>query len=241
MFKINNIYRFKKIDSTNSYLSKHANDYENGSLIVAEIQTNGKGRLNRTWNSKHKDNLYLSFIIKDYNFIKKITQIPIICSIALFNSINFFTKSNKIKIKWPNDIIEAKTSSFSKISGILIENFNDYLVVGMGVNLNIAPNVESIRTQCIKNISGASVNKNEFINVLVNNLNLTFKNYAHKGFDDFINIYNNSLYKINERITFFTDKELSGILTGIDENGFVILNDNSIIHTLFFGELINSL
>ncbi|MGI0018425.1 MAG: biotin--[acetyl-CoA-carboxylase] ligase [Nitrosotalea sp.] len=133
------IYYFDTIDSTQNFaLELSRKPHENGSLVIAERQTRGRGRLNRKWISP-KGGIWLSILLRP-NFEPSYTSLfPMLTSLALSVAIQ---KTLKIKteLKWPNDV----TISGDKVAGILIDasiesNKIDYLVIGIGINFKIKP------------------------------------------------------------------------------------------------------
>ena len=136
------IYYFDEIDSTQNYALQISNNKnENGTVIVAEKQTDGKGRLNRKWYSP-EGGIWLSVIIHPEFQISDATIIPLAASLALCESIK---KVHKIKtdVKWPNDI----TIDGKKVAGMLIDtsiqgNKVENLVLGIGINF--AVNIQQI-------------------------------------------------------------------------------------------------
>ena len=136
------VYYFDEIDSTQNYALQISNNKnENGTVIVAEKQTDGKGRLNRKWYSP-EGGIWLSVIIHPEFQISDATIIPLAASLALCESIK---KVHKIKtdVKWPNDI----TIDGKKVAGMLIDtsiqgNKVENLVLGIGINF--AVNIQQI-------------------------------------------------------------------------------------------------
>ena len=136
------VYYFDEIDSTQNYALQISNNKnENGTVIVAEKQTDGKGRLNRKWYSP-EGGIWLSVIIHPEFQISDATIIPLAASLALCESIK---KVHKIKtdVKWPNDI----TINGKKVAGMLIDtsiqgNKVENLVLGIGINF--AVNIQQI-------------------------------------------------------------------------------------------------
>ncbi len=134
----NKIYYFKSIDSTNDFGKKLALDgAEEGTVIVSDEQTGGRGRLGRLWTSPHGSSISMSIILRpiiDPSDAAKITEIAA-ASVAL--GINKSTGLD-VSIKWPNDIILNK----KKVCGILTEmsaelNNINYVILGIGINVNI--------------------------------------------------------------------------------------------------------
>ncbi|WP_042277241.1 biotin--[acetyl-CoA-carboxylase] ligase [[Clostridium] dakarense] len=129
-----NIIHFQTIDSTNDYAKKIANEKEDGTVIISEEQTKGKGRLGRQWHSKSHDGIWMSIILKPDIMPYKAPFITLIAGASIVKALN--NLGVKTLIKWPNDIILNN----KKISGILtelsaeIERVN-HIVLGMGINV----------------------------------------------------------------------------------------------------------
>ncbi len=133
------IYYFNSVDSTQNFASSISkNSDEAGSVIIAETQIAGKGRLGRTWVSP-KGGIWLSIILHPTFDVSKITLIPLASSVALSNAIR---KTLKIEteLKWPNDV----TLNGKKVAGMIIDaivesSSIESLVLGVGINFKISP------------------------------------------------------------------------------------------------------
>lgn len=131
------IYYFDKVDSTQNYALKLSQKpHENGSVVIAERQTKGRGRLNRRWVSP-KGGIWLSILLKPNFDLLQTSLFPMITSLALSIAVEKIIKIRP-ELKWPNDVmIKGK-----KVAGILIDvaiesNKIDYLVIGVGINFRI--------------------------------------------------------------------------------------------------------
>ena len=129
-----NVLHFETIDSTNDYAKKIGNELRDGSVIISEEQTKGKGRLGRVWESKAGEGIWMSIILKPNIIPNKAPFITLIACASIVKALNILGVD--AKIKWPNDI----TINNKKLSGILtelsaeIERVN-YIVVGIGMNV----------------------------------------------------------------------------------------------------------
>lgn len=129
-----NVLHFETIDSTNDYAKKIGNELRDGSVIISEEQTKGKGRLGRVWESKAGEGIWMSIILKPNIIPNKAPFITLIAGASVVKALNILGVD--AKIKWPNDI----TINNKKLSGILtelsaeIERVN-YIVVGIGMNV----------------------------------------------------------------------------------------------------------
>ena len=130
-------YYFDEIDSTQNYAINLANSKnENGSIVIAERQTHGKGRQERKWESP-TGGIWFSVIIQPKLSSSALSLVPISVAVALFTAIKKTTKI-ETELKWPNDImIESK-----KVAGIIIDatiesNIVEHIVIGIGINFDI--------------------------------------------------------------------------------------------------------
>ena len=130
-------YYFDTIDSTQNFAAKISkNTKENGTVIISQKQTSGRGRLNRKWISP-KGGIWLSIILHPKFDITFTTLIPIAASLALSLAIEK-TLKKKPQLKWPNDV----TIIGKKVAGMLVDlsiesNEIDNLILGVGINFKI--------------------------------------------------------------------------------------------------------
>ncbi len=151
------IIHIQETTSTNDYLQQKIKNelLEEGSVVVCDFQTQGRGAANNKWESEKDKNLLFSMLLcPDFVEIKKQFLISQVVSLGIVDYLN--TIAPQFTIKWPNDIYWQD----KKVAGILIENNlrNDFLsesIIGIGLNVNQifflsnAPNPVSL-----KNITG---------------------------------------------------------------------------------------
>ena len=131
------VYYFEEIDSTQNFAQNIAADKkESGTIIIAEKQTAGRGRLDRKWTSP-KGGIWFSLIIHPKFDVSSSTLIPILSAVALSKSIKSVLDI-ETEVKWPNDI----TMNGKKVAGVLVDasfqtNSIDYLILGIGINFDI--------------------------------------------------------------------------------------------------------
>jgi BirA family biotin operon repressor/biotin-[acetyl-CoA-carboxylase] ligase len=122
-------------------------DTRSGTLVVAEEQTAGLGRLQRSWEAPANQALLLSVILKPPHLPANPAQLAMMAGIAVVRAILSILPdlTDEIGLKWPNDILlGSDLASGQKVAGILIETSYrnsemEYAVVGIGVNVNQAP------------------------------------------------------------------------------------------------------
>ena len=131
------MYAFEEIESTNGYaLNLLERGIPNGTVILANHQTAGKGRLGRTWHSPANSNLYLSIILNQTPAQALISWIPLMAGVAVAEAIEEVSNLS-VALKWPNDIV----SGAKKLGGVLCEGKtkgpNGWgAIVGIGINVN---------------------------------------------------------------------------------------------------------
>jgi BirA family biotin operon repressor/biotin-[acetyl-CoA-carboxylase] ligase len=127
----------KEADSTNLYARKIALDgVADGTVVVADTQTAGRGRLGRNWSSMAGKGIWMSVVLKPQISPEEVQIITIGASVAVVKAIYEVTGINA-GIKWPNDII----CDGKKVCGILTEMNSEveminFLILGMGINVN---------------------------------------------------------------------------------------------------------
>ncbi len=137
------VYYFPEIDSTNNYASRLAEEgAPEGTVVICDFQTAGKGRLSRHWESSRDSNILMSIILRPRLEIERVSKITLATAEILVKTLEKFLGKLKFdtltfNVKWPNDILV----NGKKIGGILTESSlreKDiiYVVVGIGLNVN---------------------------------------------------------------------------------------------------------
>ena len=157
--------KFKKVKSTNDTAIKLIKkNFMEPTLIISEKQTCGRGTMGKKWISQ-KGNLFVSIFFKLDQKKINFEQFAILNAYILREIISKNIRK-KIKIKWPNDLLYKG----KKICGILQEviSFNqlNYLIVGIGINTNIAPQNKSFSSACLKNIVNKKIDNKKIIELI---------------------------------------------------------------------------
>lgn len=131
------IIYYEQLDSTNTKIDElAAKGAEHGTVVVADAQTAGKGRRGRSWESPAGDNIYMSILLRPDIAPEEAPMLTLVMAHSVAKAIQKNTVLG-VQIKWPNDLI----LSGKKVCGILTEMrlqdaSIDYVVVGVGVNVN---------------------------------------------------------------------------------------------------------
>ena len=206
--------------STNDVAIKNAKKgLPEGTSYLSYLQTKGRGRNNNQWESM-KGNLFLSIIFRPTLSKVKWQQLSLIIGLSILETlIKLGVDKNIIELKWPNDVLVEK----SKISGVLLESFDDFIVAGIGLNILKKPQNE-IKWKTTKLYD--HINKDFSLKYIANViLKITFKNYAiweDKGFNFFKKKINNTIFNINNKIVIKLNSQsndINGVFLGLGDNG----------------------
>ena len=243
------VHYFEEIDSTQNFAQQIASDKkENGAIIIAEKQTDGRGRLDRKWTTP-KGGISFSIIIHPIFDVSSSTLIPILSAVALSKSIKSIL-GIETQVKWPNDI----TMNGKKVAGILVDasfqaNNIEYLILGIGINFDIdakklekklskTPNfygINSLRKKDDK--TPPKLLLKEFLLQLEKNLSELDKGKKTK----IVNEWTKRAAGIGKKITINTSNgNISGVSQGIDNDGALKLKTRNEIKKIFVGDVILS-
>ncbi|MFQ5677332.1 MAG: biotin--[acetyl-CoA-carboxylase] ligase, partial [bacterium] len=131
------IFAFEKLGSTNNFAKRLVQNGEGeGTLVIANHQTSGRGRYDRRWHAPANLGLWFSIVLQPRLPGEKFGILSLLAAVAVAKSVEAITRLSP-ELKWPNDVLV----NLKKISGILIESQlwkkeRDSLVLGIGVNVN---------------------------------------------------------------------------------------------------------
>lgn len=238
-----NIHYFDSIDSTNKKAKEMALGEKEGTVLVAEEQIGGKGRLGRTWISPKGKGIWMSIILKPKVDPIKVAKITLLGAAAVTKALN--NLNIRSQIKWPNDIlIDGK-----KICGILTEmncelNMINYVVMGIGINVNLDANEipEDLRGKAtsVKISEGKEINRKELLANILNEFEELYLSFRDK--DDLsyaIDICRKNSALIGKEIRVIKGEEIKlGKALDINEEGQLVVEfENGVVENVYSGEV----
>lgn len=243
-FLNNDFYKIehrKTVTSTNDLVKEYAKIGESeGLVLIADLQTKGKGRLTRSFYSPSGTGIYMSILLRPEIPPERFTDLTPLSAVAVCLSIEKVFKRTS-EIKWVNDIYVGG----KKVCGILTESGTDlkdgspFAVVGIGVNIT---KPEGDFPDDLKDKAGAICDsisdelKAKFIAEILNGFYGIYKNIEAKSF---YNEYKNRSLVLGKQIQFEKDgKTFIAVATDIDENFSLIAKDeNGKTFSVFSGEV----
>lgn len=217
------VLTLKETTSTNDEARHLARSgYGEGTAVVADIQTKGRGRNGRKWVSP-EGGLYLSIIIKPYAAASKLPFITLMAAVAVLRALRGLTKLN-VAVKWPNDIvIESK-----KAGGILCEASAGAVIVGIGLNLNtslaIMPKQLKKQVTSLKFETGSSINKERFLSLLFDEMDVLYRDFLHGKHEEIADEWKSYCHTFGRRVNVITARgAIEGIAEGMGKRGELIV------------------
>ena len=236
------IHQFEVLDSTNDLAKNLANNRQifDREIIVANQQNKGRGRLNRQWVSP-QGNLYFSLVLQPKIAIEKIPQMSLVVIVILNLAVQKIAKNFQLKIenKWPNDLLINN----KKVAGILLESINynnicEYLIIGIGININSFPPDLSNIADKLQNYF-PTITAEEMLEKFLDEFDILYKNWRDFGFKNFRQLWRQNAYNLNQEITIKpNNNETRGIFKDIDDEGNLLLEINQKIHKFNCGDVI---
>lgn len=233
------------VDSTNNYAKRIAEEgAENGTLVIADLQTGGKGRRGRSWAAAKGTNVMMTLLLRPKIRPEHASRLTLLMAMAVADGIRRVT-GLEAGIKWPNDVVVHG----KKVCGILTEmntevDYINYVVIGTGINVNQNPEdfPEEIRATAgsLYGELGSCVSRAE--------LTVCVMEALEKYYEVFLQTEDlSALYKDYNRICVNCGHEIrvlepgheyTGTTDGIDENGeLVVRKTDGTVTRVYAGEV----
>ncbi len=217
------IIYYEELDSTNVEARRRleAGEITRATLIYAGLQSSGRGRFLRRWESP-KGNVYATFVIKEelFSFLGYVISFSIMESLLRLG-----LAEEKIELKWPNDVL----ISGKKVSGILIETCKEYLIIGIGINVISHPELGrgNYKATDLK-AEGLELDRDDVVKMLSLSLMNNIERYKAEGFDELRQAWLNKAYNLGKEIEVRNlNNSVRGIFKGIDETGALLLEEEN--------------
>ncbi len=240
-----NVIFLSTVDSTNDEAKRRANQLTCPTWIVAQKQTDGKGRHGKVW-FDGQGNFMGSLLCFPATAPSKFFLYGFFVSVALYDTIKQMSAEPlALFLKWPNDIIlEDK-----KLSGILMESqkmldSNQFaLIIGIGVNLNSAPKLEKNQsgydTICLADVLGHKVDEKKFFNSLKMQISRLEKNIKREGLEKIVDYWLKRTYELGAHLEIkdYKGERFSGRFSGIDPAGGIVISSGNTITKAYSGDV----
>lgn len=214
-----------------------------GTVVIAEEQLQGRGRMDRPWHSPKYTGIWMSIILRPQIPLQKAPQLTLLTAVAITQAIEEVTSLHP-EIKWPNDIL----LNGKKITGILTELQAEAdkihsVIIGIGMNVNqlqddFPPELKSIATS-LRIEKGEKINRSELIKEIFIRLEKLYLQYLKHGFYPIKVLWESYATSIGKNIRARTlSGTLSGKALGITDDGVLLLEDEEgTVHEIYSADI----
>ena len=213
-----------------------------GALVVADMQTAGRGRRGRAWSSPPGTNVYYTLILKPDIAPDKASMLTPLMGLAVAEGIRW-TCGLEAQIKWPNDIV----INGKKVCGMLAEmslerDFIHYVVIGVGINVGLQEFPEEIAATaaCLQRECGKKVPRAELIVNIMHAFEKNYEIFRKRGdLSGLIEQYGSLLVNNGREVRVLDPKgEFQGIARGINELGELLVErEDGTVTAVYAGEV----
>lgn len=229
---------FSEVNSTNEVAKSLASSCQNGTVILAETQTRGRGRLSRSWESP-PGGIWMSLILKPKMPLASVYQINMAVSVAISKAI-FSLLGLKAGIKWPNDLLVGER----KICGILMEisaevGRLDYAVVGVGINANVGLSdfPEEWRSTSLSHEMGREISRTDLIQRILLEIE---EAYEKMGTREIYEEWRNRSVTMARYVRINSNSgDLVGVVEDLAEDGALLLKTECGLQRVLAGDCIH--
>lgn len=224
------------VDSTNSAAmsAELEADYH---LVLAEMQTSGRGRRGRVWQSPFAKNLYMSLAFHIDGGPQSIAGLSLVAGLSIANTIKALGDL-PLKLKWPNDLM----INDQKLAGILVELQGEpstqcKVVLGVGLNVEMTTEAASEIDQPWCNlVDHINVGRNQLLQSLVKNLIADLDRFKREGFKEFVDQWNELDYFAGQEVVVLGGSQ-AGQSMGVDLLGNLLLESEQGLVAVNAGEV----
>lgn len=237
------IHHFSSIDTTNNEAKKIAElGCSEGTVVLAEAQYIGKGRMSRGWFSPKEKGIWMSIILKPPFSPFDAPKCTLLAAVAIVKAIKRVVNV-KCDIKWPNDILYHG----KKLVGILAEMSAEierigYIVIGMGINVNIdqnefPPELQEIATSLLT-VTGHSVSRLELLCAILSELEESYYRAIEEGFSPILDEWRQLSSTLGQNVNVIGAKlTFNGKALDIDDDGALLVETVNGIQRVIAGDV----
>lgn len=220
---------FEETDSTNLRLAELGEaGGADGTVVIAERQTAGRGRRGRQWFSPPGVNLYTSVLLRPDILPRFAPQLTFLSAVAVARAIEEVS-GLRPRVKWPNDVLLAG----KKVAGLLNELSAEtesvhYVILGVGVNLNMTadqfPADLRYPATSVAIEQGGPISRLDFARALYRHLDELYQLYLKQGFTPIIGAWQDLCDLVGQPVEVdYQDRIVRGRVEGLDADGALLL------------------
>ncbi len=236
------IYYFDNIDSTmDAAMQLAVKNAPEGTIILAEGQAKGRGRLGRSWVSPKHKGIYISLILRPQASLDKVPLITLLSAVSVCEAVAELSGLEP-QIKWPNDIMLHN----KKLGGILTELKADmdravFVIVGIGLNVNNDPRHLLPHATSLTEQKKHDIDRLELLAELLLRIEENYKLLQKNDFQAITDKWRNLSLTLNRRVKINSQSShIEGEAVDIDMDGALLVrNDSGLVQRVTAGDIIH--
>ncbi len=210
-----------------------------GTLVLAESQTKGRGRLGRDWFSPKYKGIYLSLILRPKIPPAACPILTLMSAVSICEAVKTVT-GLEAQIKWPNDVLIQN----KKISGILTEmnaemDKVNFVVIGIGLNVNNDKKSLVAQATSLKEEQSQELSRLVILQELLRSIEINYFLLEAKGSQEIIDKWRNFTLTLGKRVKiYYQNKQIEGQAIDIDTDGALLIRkDSGLIQKVACGDI----
>jgi len=212
-----------------------------GSIVIAESQTKGKGRLGRIWFSPKYKGIYLSLILRPVLLPSQASIFTLLSAVSICEALKGFA-AIEAQIKWPNDILLGQ----KKLGGILTELNAEtdkikFIIIGIGLNVNNDKKSLISGATSLKEHKKESLNRVGLLQEVLRRIEANYFLLEKKGPEPILDKWRDHNLTLGRRVKVYCQKKhLEGEALELDmDGGLLIRNDGGLIEKVLAGDVVH--
>lgn len=217
----------RTVGSTNDEVAKLALEgAPSGTMLLADRQTQGRGRLGRNWQS-FSGNLHASILLRPACSMRAASQLSLLAGVALCDVLAAHGPDDlALRLKWPNDVLIGG----AKVAGILLESaagkdgLVDHVIIGLGMNVTRTPDGLDYPVSSLAEEGLPSLSPEAWLRAFAARLAIRLDRWREDGFADVREAWRDRSYGLGERIRLRLDQDqIEGRFVDLTEEGAILI------------------
>ncbi|MEV4562603.1 biotin--[acetyl-CoA-carboxylase] ligase [Nonomuraea sp. NPDC049419] len=228
--------------STNADLAAAARDgAPEGTVLVAESQQAGRGRLGRAWSAPPRSGLTFSILLRPTVPVAAQGWLSLLYGVAAASAVRRLAEVD-VRLKWPNDLLIGER----KLAGVLAERADDAVIIGMGLNVSLREDELPVETATSLAVEKAAcADRDPLLRAVLREVESHYREWTQAGGDAeaaglrSAYLASNATVGRRVRVELPGDRTLTGLATGVDLAGHLLVEAGGERHTLSAGDVVH--
>lgn len=241
-----NLVFFQEVDSTNKVLKKMAaENAPEGTVVIADMQSTGRGRRGKTWMSAPNRGIWMSILLRPNLHPSSVQTLTLAASVAVMKALEPLGIEG-IGIKWPNDIL----INGKKVCGILTElsaeaERVDWVILGIGLNVNhsesdFSHDIASIATSLRMNVNNnTELDRSVLAASIIDEIENVYRGFIESGSSWVVEEWKKSNITLGKRVNIIGQQGSfhAEVLDITAEGKLIVKDDHGMVHEMLSGEI----